>query len=172
MCSTSCALLQHGDQNCNTEIRNSNFCGERPLVPLHLMLHGNNSATLKSKIARNLYFHFALHVLYCHIGIKSATPKSEIVNPKIGNCNSRRERPLVPLHVLWCSMGSNSATLKMEIGRDSDFSHSAACALLSHWDRKCNTEIKNWKLWNRKFRFPQKEATCSTARALLPHREQ
>ena len=77
---------------------------------------GSNSATLKSEIERNLdFFHISLHVLYCHIGIKSSTAKSEIRNCEIGNSYFRKERPRVPLHVLYYYMRIKSAIPKLEI---------------------------------------------------------
>ena len=123
---------------------------------------GSNSTTLKLEIGSNPILRIPLHVLCYHIGIESATLKSEIGNHEIGNFNFCRERALVslnvlwcrigtivqhwnwelevipisafPLHVLWYRMGSTNATLKPKIGRNFNFSHFAACALLLHWD--------------------------------------
>ena len=77
--STTYTLVLHGDQKCNTEIGNREpwnrkfqfLQGEATcFVACVLMPHGNNSATMKSKIKRN--FCFLLHVICCRIGIKSA----------------------------------------------------------------------------------------------------
>ena len=66
----------------NYKIRNSDFCRERPHVPLHVLCCRMSSNNVW-KLEEISLFHISLYVLYCRMTIKSATPKSEIKNRKL-----------------------------------------------------------------------------------------